>query len=76
MKIVEVWLRLDSKLQIFWQKLVTALSASSELQVWQKSDRSGHIYWQAYNPITGRSACFGSEAEMRVWIEMQYYQEM
>ncbi|WP_414548283.1 hypothetical protein [Anabaena sp. CCY 0017] len=72
MKIIEVWLQLKSKLQ----KLVTALSASSELQVWQKSDRYGHIYWRAYNPITGRSACFGSEAEMRIWIEMQYYQEM
>lgn len=76
MKIIEVWLRLDSKLQIFWQKLVTALSASSELQVWQKSDRYGHVFWQAYNPMTGRSACFGSEEEMRVWIEVQYYQEM
>ncbi len=36
----------------------------------------GFIFWQAYNPMTGRSACFGSEAEMRMWIEMQYYQEM
>ncbi|MBE9198305.1 MULTISPECIES: hypothetical protein [unclassified Nodularia (in: cyanobacteria)] len=76
MQILEVWWRLESKRQIFWQKLVNALSASSELQVWQKSDRSGHITWRAYNPMTGRSACFGSEEEMRVWIEMQYYQEM
>ncbi|MBW4555667.1 MAG: hypothetical protein KME59_06975 [Trichormus sp. ATA11-4-KO1] len=73
MKIVDAWLQLESKFQRVWQSLVTALSTSNELQVWQKSDRFGHIFWQAYNPATGCSACFGSEEEIRVWIEMQYY---
>ncbi|WP_414566496.1 MULTISPECIES: hypothetical protein [unclassified Anabaena] len=73
MKIVDAWLRIKSQFPRVWQRLVLALSSSNELQVWQTSDRSGHIYWQAYNPMTGRYACFGSEAEIRMWIEMQYY---
>ncbi|WP_335078288.1 hypothetical protein [Nostoc sp.] len=50
------------------------MTSSSDLQVWQESDRRGHIScWHAYDPITGRSACFGSEEEMRIWIDKCYY---
>jgi hypothetical protein len=61
-------------LRKIWQQFVTWLATSSELQVWQESDRQGRTFsWHAYDPITGRSACFGSEEEMRVWIEQYYY---
>lgn len=73
MNIVDVWSLVESKLQIFWQNLVTALTNNSELQVWQTHLNNGDSAWHAYDPMTGHSACFGSEAEMRVWIEMQYY---
>jgi hypothetical protein len=57
-----------------WQQFVTYLIRASELQVWQELDRKGRIFsWHAYDPMTGRSACFGSEEEMRVWIEQCYY---
>lgn len=51
-----------------WQQFHTWLVSSSDLQVWQESD-----CWRAYDPMTGRSACFGSEEEMRVWIDKCYY---
>jgi hypothetical protein len=73
MKIVDAWLLLKSKLPEMWQSLVTLLTTSSELQVWQTRLANGDYSWHAYDPMTNRSACFGSEAEMRVWIEMQYY---
>lgn len=57
-----------------WQHFLTLLVHSSELQVWQESDRQGRTFsWHAYDPLTGRSACFGSEEEMRIWIEQSYY---
>ncbi len=57
-----------------WQQFVRYLIRASELQVWQELDRKGQVFsWHAYDPITGRSACFGSEEEMRMWIEQCYY---
>jgi hypothetical protein len=62
------------KIKNVWQHFVTWLVSSSELQVWQESDRRGRAFsWHAYDPLTGRSACFGSEEEMRIWIERCYY---
>lgn len=57
-----------------WQNVLTWMYSSSELQVWHESDCKGRIScWHAYDPITGRSACFGSEEEIRIWIEQSYY---
>lgn len=56
-----------------WQRFKQAIIGSSELQVWQAYDRNGNIYWQAYDPACDRSIYFGSEAEMRMWIEQYYY---
>ncbi|MBH8551494.1 hypothetical protein I8751_03695 [Nostocaceae cyanobacterium CENA357] len=73
MKIVDRWPLLKLKLQKAWHSLVTAITTSSQLQVWQTHLANGDCSWHAYDPMTGRSACFGSETEMRVWIETQYY---
>ncbi|MBD2409121.1 hypothetical protein FACHB389_29810 [Nostoc calcicola FACHB-389] len=73
MKIIDKWLVLKSKLQNAWQSLVTVITSSSQLQVWETRLGNGDCSWHAYDPMTGRSASFGSETEMRVWIEMQYY---
>ena len=61
-------------LRKYLQHFVIWMTSGSDLQVWQESDRRGHIScWHAYDPITGRSACFGSEEEMRIWIDKCYY---
>jgi hypothetical protein len=53
-----------------WQRLITAMTENSDLQVWT-DDRNGKLQWHSYDPLTGR--CFsGSEAEMRSWIESRY----
>lgn len=73
MKIADKWSPLKSKLQKAWHSLVIAITNSSQLQVWQTHLPNGDSSWHAYDPMTGRSVCFGSETEMRVWIETQYY---
>lgn len=62
-----------SFLNKIWQSLVKVIISGKELRVWQ-NDRSGNTEWHAYDPATGRSACLASDAEMRIWIEQQYYQ--
>ncbi|OUL21400.1 hypothetical protein BV378_26800 [Nostoc sp. RF31YmG] len=56
----------------FWQKAIQTLLAPDELQVIQKVDRHGNIYWQAYDPVTGKSFSSGSEVDVSMWIEQLY----
>ncbi len=60
-------------LHSIWQKFVNQLLADpNELQVRQKVDRHGNIYWQAYDPVTGKSFASGSEVDVSMWIEQLY----
>ncbi|MDM9379185.1 hypothetical protein QUB80_00485 [Chlorogloeopsis sp. ULAP01] len=56
----------------FWQKIVNLLQKHQELQVYQKNDHKGNTYWQAYDPLTGKSFTSGSESDVRAWIEQLY----
>jgi len=62
-----------AKIIRFLQNLFASLLRGNELQVKQRRDRQGNIWWQAFDPNTDESASFGSEAEMRSWIEQRYY---
>ncbi len=42
-----------------------------ELQIKQKQDRDGNSYWQIYDLTTNTSSAFGSEQEVRAWMETQ-----
>lgn len=64
---------LSEKIQKILQDVIHALTRGDELQVWQKKDRNGNAYWQAFDPKTRKSTSLSSEAEMRIWIEERYY---
>lgn len=57
-----------------WQQWASWLTNLGDVQVRQRVDRLGNPYWQAYNPLTRRSFCSGSELEIRIWLEQQFYQ--
>ncbi|WP_223280043.1 hypothetical protein [Nostoc sp. PA-18-2419] len=60
-------------LHSIWKKFLNQLLADpKELQVTQKVDRHGNIYWQAYDPVTGKSFASGSEVDVSIWIEQLY----
>jgi hypothetical protein len=65
--------KLVSIINSIGQRLVAVMTKEQELQVWQSSDRSGKTWWHGYDPVTGRSVCRDSEAEMRIWLEERYY---
>ncbi|PIG92465.1 hypothetical protein [Gloeocapsopsis sp. IPPAS B-1203] len=62
-----------SLFRIILLRLFQALTSRDRLQVWQKKDRYGRSYWQAYDPVSDSKISLASEAEMRVWIEQRYY---
>ncbi|NJL85413.1 MAG: hypothetical protein HC886_04690 [Leptolyngbyaceae cyanobacterium SM1_1_3] len=52
--------------------LQKSLLQTTEVQVWQSRDRSGKLWWCAYDPATGRSLHQVTEAEICCWLERRY----
>lgn len=66
------------KIVRFAAKILTNIGHSllvpkNELQVEQKRDRHGNSFWQVYDPTNKKSYTFGSDREVRSWIEKRYY---
>lgn len=45
----------------------------NEPQIEQKCDRYGNLYWQVYDRNTRKSYTFGSDRDVRAWIEERYH---
>jgi len=61
-------------LKQWWKGLMHWFDSSAEPRVWQKHDRQGNpLYWCVYDPELGRSMSFGSEMEVRLWLEHRFY---
>lgn len=61
-----------------WQKLWKIFAATfiqtSEPKIHQRTDRFGNVYFHVYDPQTGRSSVFGTESEVRAWLDRRYYE--
>lgn len=44
----------------------------SEPKIWKKTDAEGNIFWKTYDPMTGTTASFDTEHQVRVWLEERY----
>lgn len=59
--------------QWLWQSCLQKLQSRPEPRVWQVSDRhKRQKAWQVYDPTNGGVTCFGSELEVRLWLEQRY----
>ncbi|VEP16353.1 conserved hypothetical protein [Hyella patelloides LEGE 07179] len=45
----------------------------NEPHIEQKHDRHGNSYWQVYDFTTNKSYRFGSDRDVRAWIEERYH---
>lgn len=52
--------------------LAALLSQPDELQIRQRHTRSGDLFWDVYDPQTGRSASFTVEEELMAWLDSRY----
>ena len=55
-----------------WHELTELITRSPELKIWQTSDRKGNTCWRVYDPQNGYSYSFGSEADVRAWLEQHH----
>lgn len=62
-------LSLAAKLNHLWQRIMAYLGSSNEPHVWQTVDMTGRVYWNAIDPLTGRSIEKVSADTIRVWLE-------
>jgi hypothetical protein len=53
--------------------IATWIVQTSEPKVSRKRDRKGRLYYRVYDPVSNSSAAFGSESEIRAWLEQRYY---
>ncbi len=69
---IRIGQRLKSLVGRVGMAIATWVTQSSELKVSERCDRHGNLYYQVYDPHTQKSANFGSEAEIRYWLEQRY----
>jgi len=63
-----------AQLNDLWQNFLAFFAVSSEPRVWQSQDAAGLLQWKAFDPLSGESVSYDSEAEMRSWLEERHYQ--
>lgn len=59
-----------------WNGIVNLLTKESEPCIREKRDRDGYVWWEVYDPLTGRTSCFSSRAEVLAWLDQRYYREL
>lgn len=55
-----------------WHRFLNRVKVDTEPHIW-KTRSHGSACWHAYDPLTGDQADFGSEDDVRIWIEERYY---
>jgi hypothetical protein len=63
---------LVDRLGYVWQRLMQWSTQPQEIEVWSVCDQTGTVWWNGYDPQTGRSLRYASEHEIRTWIEQHY----
>lgn len=61
------------KLKRAWNAIVHRYKNFDEPKVEHHCDAEGNCYYRAINRMTGRSNTFGSEQEVRIWLDQQHY---
>jgi len=56
------------------RQILNFLAGKESIQIQQRCDRSGSLYWVVYDPHLRNHLRFDSEQEVRVWLEQRYRQ--
>lgn len=63
----------SNRLKEILSHLLQLVSPSNQPKITQRVDRSGEVIWTVYDPITKNAMQFGSETEVRTWLDQRYY---
>jgi hypothetical protein len=65
--------RLSAIWHSVWHQLLQSLN-NDEPRIWNKVNRQGQTTtWYVYDPNSGGTQQFGSEIEVRLWLENRFY---
>jgi hypothetical protein len=70
----QLWQRVQGSWQRVGQDLWRYFCGSQEPRITRQCDRTGHVYFKVYDPVDRQHYEFGSEQELRIWLEQRYYQ--
>lgn len=62
-----------TKLYQIWHHVVYSITHPTEPHISHRSDGAGNSYFKIYDPTTGKSGAFGSEQEIRAWLDQHHY---
>jgi hypothetical protein len=71
-QIVRLGQQLKDKVGKVSRVIATQVTHVSDPTVSERRDRLGNVYYQVYDPHTRKSTVFGSETEIRYWLEQRY----
>jgi GTP-binding protein EngB required for normal cell division len=63
-----------SKLNQIWNRIVKSMTTRNAITIDSLKGKSGNIYWTTQDSISGRRMFFGTEQEVRAWLDQRYYQ--
>ncbi|OKH55850.1 hypothetical protein NIES2101_03165 [Calothrix sp. HK-06] len=72
-KAYKYWHKITYHLQKIGQSVVNTLFTEPEFIIRESKDRQGHVWYDAYDPKTGRTGHLTSEEEVHIWIEESFY---
>jgi hypothetical protein len=70
--IVRLGQQLKDRVGKVGKAIATRITHGSDPIIHERRDRQGNVYYQVYDPRTQKFAVFGSESEIRYWLEQRY----
>jgi hypothetical protein len=67
------FVKIAEKLITISQAIIQFLLQSDSPRLRQFCNQNGEMYWELYNPATGKTSYFATEAEVLIWLEKHYY---
>jgi membrane carboxypeptidase/penicillin-binding protein PbpC len=64
--------RLRASCNYLQQLIDRFMQQRSEPQISEHRDRQGNLYYQVYDVLTAKLITFGSEMEIKWWLEQRY----
>lgn len=65
---------ISERLRQWANAVLTYFVGSKEPRITTKTDHEGQLFYEVYDPVDQRHHRFGSEAEVRGWLDERYYQ--
>ncbi|BAW97944.1 hypothetical protein NIES970_29070 (plasmid) [[Synechococcus] sp. NIES-970] len=67
------WQKIKGTMGGLFHSLLDIFTYCNEPRISRKISRYGDIYFEVYDPVSNQNMNFGSEQEVKMWLEQKYY---